>query len=140
MDALAGLLDGPRAQGAFLLRAVFAPPWSMRIADQAPLTLIAVLTGQAWVLPAGGAPVRLGRGDTAVVPGPEPYTVADSPGTPPQVTILPGQICQVPGGGHPDFDLGTRTWGNDPGGRDTLLVGTYAVDGEVGGQIGRAHV
>jgi len=54
------------------------------------------------------------------------------------VTILPGQVCRVPGGGHPNFDLGTRTWGNDPGGRDTLLVGTYGVDGEVGGRLLRA--
>ena len=138
MDALAGLLDGPRAQGAFLLRAVFAPPWSMRIEDRAPLTLVAVLTGQAWIRPDRGEPVRLGPGDTAVARGPEPYVVSDGPGTAPQVVILPGQVCQVPGGGHPDFDLGTRTWGNDPGGRDTLLVGTYGVAGEVGGRLLRA--
>ena len=43
VDALGGLLDGPRARGAFLLRAVFAPPWSMRIEDRAPLTLMALL-------------------------------------------------------------------------------------------------
>lgn len=137
MDALAGLLDGPRAQGAFLLRAVFAPPWSMRIEDRAPLTLVAVLAGEAWIRHGTGT-VRLGAGDTAVAVGPEPYTVSDAPGTPPQVTILPGQVCRAPDGGHPDFDLGTRTWGNDPGGRDTLLVGTYAVDGEVGGRLLRA--
>ncbi len=28
MDALTSLLDGPRARGAFLLRAVLDPPWS----------------------------------------------------------------------------------------------------------------
>src|SRR4029450_6020544 len=28
MDALVGLLDEPRARGAFLLRAVMDPPWS----------------------------------------------------------------------------------------------------------------
>ncbi|HEY6746794.1 MAG TPA: AraC family transcriptional regulator [Mycobacteriales bacterium] len=138
MDALAGLLDGPRAQGAFLLRAVFGPPWSMRIADEAPLTLFAVLSGQAWVRPDGEDWVRLGPGDTAVARGPEPYLVADDPATPPQVTILPGQICRLPDGSHTDFDLGTRTWGNDPAGRDTLLVGTYEGDGEVGGRLLRA--
>ena len=37
MDALANLLDGPRARGAFLLRSVLTPPWSLRIADEAPL-------------------------------------------------------------------------------------------------------
>ena len=138
MDALGGLLDGPRARGAFLLRAVFAPPWSMRIEDQAPLTLMAVLAGEAWVQPAGGDWVRLGPGDTAVAVGPDPYVVADDPGTPPEVRILPGQVCVTPDGEeHPDW-LGTRTWGNDAGGSTTLLVGTYEGDGEVGGRLLRA--
>jgi AraC-like DNA-binding protein len=135
VDALGGLLDGPRARGAFLLRAVFAPPWSMRIEDEAPLTLMAVLAGEAWVHPAGGVWVRLGPGDTAVAVGPDPYVVADDPGTPPEVRILPGQVCVTPDGEeHPDW-LGTRTWGNDAGGSTTLLVGTYEGDGEVGGRL-----
>jgi AraC-like DNA-binding protein len=138
VDALAGLLDGPRAQGAFLLRAVFAPPWSMRIEDEAPLTLVAALAGEAWITHDGADPVRLGPGDAAVAVGPDPYVVSDAPGTAPQLRILPGQECLLPDGTHPDFDLGTRTWGNDPGGRDTLLVGTYAGDGEVGRRLLRA--
>src|SRR5918993_1205993 len=51
MDAVAGLLDGPRARGAFLLRSTLAAPWSMRIADEAPLTFLAVVRGGAAVLP-----------------------------------------------------------------------------------------
>jgi AraC-like DNA-binding protein len=138
MDALGGLLDGPRARGAFLLRAVFAPPWSMRIEDRAPLTLMAVLAGEAWLRPAGAGWGRLGPGDTAVAVGPDPYVVADDPKTPPQVRILPGQVCLTPDGAeHPDW-LGTRTWGNDAGGSTTLLVGTYEGDGEVGGRLLRA--
>jgi AraC-like DNA-binding protein len=138
VDALAGLLDGPRAQGAFLLRAVFAPPWSMRIEDRSPLTIMAVLAGEAWVRPDGGDPVRLAPGDTAVAVGPAPYTVADGPGTAPQVRILPGQVCVTPDGAeHPDW-FGTRTWGNDAAGSTTLLVGTYEGDGEVGGRLLRA--
>jgi hypothetical protein len=82
VDALGGLLDGPRARGAFLLRAVFAPPWSMRIEDEAPLTLMAVLAGEAWVQPAGGDWVRLGPGDTAVAVGPDPYVVGADPAGP----------------------------------------------------------
>jgi AraC-like DNA-binding protein len=138
MDGLGGLLDGPRARGAFLLRAVFAPPWSMRIEDRAPLTLMAVLAGEAWVRAAGAEWVRLGPGDAAVALGPEPYTVADDPRTPPQVRILPGQVCVTPDGAeHPDW-FGTRTWGNDAAGSTTLLVGTYEGDGEVGRRLLRA--
>ena len=39
MDALAGLLDGPRARGAFVLGAIMDPPWSVRIQDRAALTV-----------------------------------------------------------------------------------------------------
>ena len=61
MDAVAGLLDGPRARGAFLLRSSMDPPWSLRIQDEAPLTLVAIVRGEAWVVPDGGEPVRLAR-------------------------------------------------------------------------------
>src|SRR3954463_5414056 len=58
MDAVAGLLDGPRARGAFLLRSSMNPPWSLLIRDEAPLCLVAVVKGHAWVagtlLEAGG--------------------------------------------------------------------------------------
>ena len=50
VDALAGLLDGPRAHGAFLLRAILDAPWGIRIEDEVPLTVVAVARGSAWVL------------------------------------------------------------------------------------------
>ncbi|WP_406067714.1 cupin domain-containing protein [Micromonospora sp. NBC_01638] len=56
MDALAWLLDGPRARGAFLMRSVFDPPWSVRIQDHAPLTLVTMLHAAAWVAPDSAAP------------------------------------------------------------------------------------
>jgi AraC-like DNA-binding protein len=134
MDALAGLLDGPRARGAFLLRSVMSPPWSLRIQDQAPLTLLAMLRGAAWVVPDDGEAVRLRPGEVAIARGPEPYTVADDPATPPQVVIHPGQRCTTPEG--EDLVemmewLGVRTWGNDPDGSAMLLSGTYQLSGEV---------
>jgi AraC-like DNA-binding protein len=133
MDALAGLLDGPRARGAFLLRSVMSPPWSLRIQDRAPLSLLAMLRGQAWVVPDGEA-VRLGPGDVAVVRGPDPYTVADDPATKPQAVVHPGQRCTTPDGEELTETmawLGVRTWGNDPDGEALLLSGTYQLDGEI---------
>jgi len=50
MDAVCSLLQGPRAQGAFLMRSSMDPPWSLRIEDEAPLTLAAVVRGSAWVV------------------------------------------------------------------------------------------
>jgi hypothetical protein len=82
MDALAGLLDGPRARGAFVLRSSMDPPWSLRVQDEAPLTLVAVVRGEAWLVPEGGDPVRLGCGDVAVVRGPDPYVVPTARGGP----------------------------------------------------------
>ncbi|SDZ10175.1 AraC-type DNA-binding protein [Amycolatopsis xylanica] len=131
MDALAGLLDGPRAQGAFLLRSVLNPPWSMRIQDEAPLTVVAVVSGSAWI-----DEVRLSAGDVAIMRGPDPYTVADDPSTPVQVVIHPGQRCATPDGQEVEMrDLGTRTWGNDVDGSTTLLTGTYQMRGEVSARL-----
>jgi hypothetical protein len=50
MDAVAGLLDGPRAREAFLLRSSLDPPWALRIEDGAPLTVVAVVRGTAHLL------------------------------------------------------------------------------------------
>jgi len=133
VDALTGLLDGPRARGAFLLRSIMDPPWSLRIQDKAPLTLVAMVRGEAWVVPDDDAPVRLCPGDVAVLRGPDPYTVADDPATPPQIVIHPGQRCTTPAGEDlaEAMDLGVRTWGNSRHGRAMMLTGTYQMRGAV---------
>ena len=133
MDALAALLAGPRARGAFLLRSVMSPPWSVRVLDQAPLSLVAMARGQAWLMPDDGRPVPVRPGDVAVMRGPAPYTFADDPATPPQVTIHPGGRCRTPDGRDlaQAMDLGVRTWGNDPNGSVVMLIGTYQLHGEV---------
>ena len=80
MDAVAGLLDGPRARGAFLLRSTMDPPWSLRIEDEAPLTLVAIVRGErVRASPTGGEPIWLRAGDVAITRGPDPYLVADAP-------------------------------------------------------------
>lgn len=132
MDTLAGFLDGPRARGAFLRRSVFEPPWSVRLADESPLTLIAIVRGEAWIGADGQPWARLDAGDVAVARGPGHYTVGDSPSTAPQVVIGPGQTCTPVG--DPDAyptDLGVRTWGNDPNGSTTMVCGVYEMQGEV---------
>jgi AraC-like DNA-binding protein len=133
MDAVAGLLDGPRARGAFLLRSLLDPPWSMRIADEAPLCLITVTQGEAWLMPEEGQARQLRSGDIAVIRGPDPYVLADDPGTEPQVVILPGQQCVTPDGRDVQLMswMGVRTWGNSPVGATVMLNGTYELEGEV---------
>ncbi|MDJ0346232.1 AraC family transcriptional regulator [Streptomyces sp. H10-C2] len=133
MDALAGLLDGPRARGAFLLRSILDPPWSLRIEDRAPLTLVSMVRGEAWVLPERGDAVCLRPGDVAVVRGPDPYIVSDTPDTPPQIVIHPGMRSTTPDGEElcEAMDLGVRTWGNSPDGATMMFNGTYQMDGEI---------
>lgn len=127
-----GLLDGPRARGAFLLRSSLTPPWSLRIEDEAPLTVAAIVSGDAWALPDGGEPLALGCGDVAIFRGPDHYTVASHPAVTPQVAILPGQRCVVV---DPDGEAlvdglgyGVRTWGNARDGATVMLTGTYQLD------------
>ena len=137
MDVIAGLLNGPRANGAFLLRSLLTPPWSLRVADEAPLTVVAVVAGSAWVIPEGEAPTALATGDLAILRGPEPYVFADDPRTPPQAMILPGQRCMTPDGKElVDLrDLGVRSWGNNPAGGTVLVNGTYQVLSEICRQL-----
>ncbi|MFC9911347.1 AraC family transcriptional regulator [Streptomyces sp. NPDC127197] len=137
MDALAGLLEGPRARGAFMIRACFDPPWAVRVEDQAPLTVMLMVRGDAWVVPDTGERVRLRAGDLAIARGPDPYTCADDPGTPPQALILPGAECRYPDGTslRGSMDLGVRTWGDRLDGSAVMLIGTYLWQGEISGRL-----
>ncbi|WP_406441518.1 AraC family transcriptional regulator [Streptomyces sp. NBC_01613] len=132
-DPLAGLLEGPRARGAFMIRACFEPPWSVRIEDRAPLTVMLMVRGEAWIMPDNGERVRLRPGDLAIARGPDPYTCADDPGTAPQALILPGAECSYPDGRalNGSMDLGVRTWGDRLDGSAVMLIGTYLWQGEV---------
>lgn len=127
MDSLAGLLDAPRARGAFALRAVMSPPWSLRVLADSPVTLIAGVSGEAWVIPDDGEPIRVGPGDVAVTRAPDHYTVADSPQTAPTVIVHPGQrCCDLEGNSvHDEMTHDVRTWGNDSSGSTVFLVGAY---------------
>jgi AraC-like DNA-binding protein len=132
MDPLAHLLDGPRAHRAFALRVVMAPGWSIEVRDEAPLTIIATMTGSA-VLDDDGRRLALEKGDVALVRGPAPYSVSDDPNRTPDAVIHPGQLCTTPTGEHLDLEMthGVRTWGNSPSGDTSMLIGTYTSDAEV---------
>lgn len=137
MDSIGGILDGPRARGTFVLRSSMCPPWSLRVEDRAPLTILTVARGSAYVVPDAGAVLRLDEGDVALIRGPEPYAVADDPATPPQVIIAPDQSCSEPDGTEIRgmSDMGIRTWGNDPAGETVLLSGTYQLECEVSSRL-----
>jgi AraC-like DNA-binding protein len=141
VDAVAGLLDGPRAREAFVLRTSMNPPWSLRIADQAPLTLVALARGHTWALPDGDVPpCLLQTGDVAIFRGPDAYTLADDPATPVQAIIHPGQRCTTLSGEElaEQWSLGVRSWGNAPAGSTVMLTGTYQLHSDVSQRLLRA--
>jgi AraC-like DNA-binding protein len=134
---MTAMLDGPRARGAFMLRCVMDPPWSLRIQDEAAATVIVVARGVVWIVDEDAEPLRLDQGDLAVVTGPAPYTVADSPGTPPHIVIDPGEHCRTLTGEPLEtaMGLGVRTWGNSATGQTVILTGTYELASQVSGRL-----
>ncbi|MBF6298685.1 AraC family transcriptional regulator [Nocardia amamiensis] len=140
MDALASLLEGPRARGAFVMCSLLDPPWSLRIQDQSPLTVLSMIRGGAWIVTDQGAPRRLGAGDVAIFRGPDPYTVADDPATEPQIVIHPGQVTKTPDGEIlcETLSLGVRQWGTDPEGVTMMVTGTYESAGAASERLLRA--
>jgi len=116
------------------------PPWSLRILSQSPLTLIAGVSGELWITPDDAQALPIGPGDIAIIRAPEHYSVADSPATPPQVIVHPGQHC-CDLQGHSvleEMSHGVRTWGNDPDGPCVFLVGAYEQMSEVSDRLLRA--
>lgn len=135
VDMLEVLLEGPRARGAFLLRSVLDPPWSLRIEDEAALAVVFVTRGDAWLLTDAGERHHLRTGDLAIVRGPGHYTACDDPATQPDIVIGPGGECSSTEDGSPLAEVwgrGVRTWGPGVRGDTVLLTGTYEHAGETG--------
>ncbi len=137
MDSLGGLLDSPRARGAFMMRAILDPPWSVRIVDRAPLCIVALASGTAWVTYDGAEPVPVGEGELAIMRGPDPYVFSDDPATEPQALIHPGGRCETPDGHSlaEEMGLGVRTWGRSGDGAAKMLIGSYEHTGEIGARL-----
>lgn len=109
------------------------PPWGVRIQDRAPVGLVAVLEGGAWIGDDTGASLSPRPGDVAVLRGPAEFVVADGPTTRPQVILHPGLRCTSADGEEiaDGLDLEGRLWGNSLTGSTSLLLGCYQLRGEV---------
>ncbi|GAB2680759.1 AraC family transcriptional regulator [Thalassiella azotivora] len=133
MDVLTSVLDGPRARNAFMLRALLGRTFSVHVEDGCPLEVVTVLAGQAWACPDDGPAVHLSPGDVAVVRSDRPWTLTDSPGREASIVIHPGQRCTTADGRElaDELTLGVRSWGPDPSGTTTVLVGAYSAHRQV---------
>lgn len=127
MDAIANLLEGTRARGAFALRCVMSAPWGLRILAESPATLIAAVRGDLWVAPDEGEPLHIEPGGVAITRAPDHYNVVGALDVKPDIIIHPEQrCCDLEGNSVlEEMTHGVRTWGNDPQGDCIFIVGAY---------------
>lgn len=137
MDALATLLYDSRAHGAMFCRSLMDPPWAIRFANDSPLTLLTMPSGAGWVVPDDGDPVRLDTGAAAIVRGPAPFTVADSPDSAPRVIVLSDDRCDDELGNDltESTRLGHRTWGDRPDAEAVLLTAGYQLREDISAHL-----
>jgi AraC-like DNA-binding protein len=130
VDAVSELLADVRARGAVFRQTIMRPPWALRMASGAPLTLATVLRGHAWIVPDQHEPVPIGVGDIAVVRGDVPYAVADNPATSPSLVVTSADYC--PGAEGIEYTSGpARTCGTPVDGAAVLLSGAFERRGEL---------
>ncbi|TCO62464.1 AraC family transcriptional regulator [Actinocrispum wychmicini] len=82
MDPFDDLLRGVRADGVRFGRTELSPPWTLRFDDEASLTMLTPLRGEA-LLTHGGDEKPVQVGDTVIARGPSPIVVTDKPGAAP---------------------------------------------------------
>lgn len=119
---------------------MLAPPWSLHIQDEAPLTVVSMVRGGAWIMLGENPPRQLCVGDIAIFRGPDHYTIADDPGTAPRIYIHPGNIAKTADGEMlcETLSLGVRQWGTDADGATMMITGTYESAGAASQRLLRA--
>ena len=135
VDALARSSTGRGPDRRSCCKVVLEPPWAMRIEDDAPLSVVAITHGDAWIVHVdSAAPVAARRRRRRDRPRPRPYVVADDPTVEPTIVIDPGGHCRTLDGQQPHrHHVARRAHVGQPRptGPDVMLVGTYQTDGEV---------
>ncbi|WP_280350207.1 AraC family transcriptional regulator [Nocardia abscessus] len=130
MDAVSELLAEVRARGAVFRQSIMRPPWALRMASGAPLTLVTMLRGRAWIVPDQHQAVAIGVGDIAVIRGDVPYTVADHPATTSSLVVTSADYC--PGAEGVERAAGpARTCGTPSEEAAVLVSGAFERRGEL---------
>jgi AraC-like DNA-binding protein len=137
MDAVSELLAEVRARGAVFRQTIMRPPWALRMASGAPLTLATMLRGKAWIVPDQHEPVLIETGDIAVIRGDVPYTVADDPATAPSLLVTSVDYCSATEGVE-HVSGPARTCGAPVDGAAVLLSGAFERRGELSERLLRA--
>jgi AraC-like DNA-binding protein len=129
VDPLSSLLSGVRAEGSVVSHAVLTAPWTIRFADDAPLTMISVLRGGGTLMLPDGTERAVGVGDTAIVSGPAPFHLVDHPTTVHSSHAAYEISCFTTDTECTAQDLGGIRWGTDSEQATALIVGAYRASG-----------
>lgn len=132
-DTLSNLLSRMRPHGALYSASAMNSPWSLRVEERAPLTMLATLTGSAWVRLDDAEPTSLGPGEVVMVNGIRPYVVSERPGAEPRVIIGENDTCSTPHGEtvNEDFDMCRAR----PDSTATLLKCVYQAQGDMADRL-----
>jgi AraC-like DNA-binding protein len=148
VDVLSDLLHRARASNAVVRKTILAPPWSITLADQVPLSAVAALEGSTSIslgatgarpaAAAAAAARTLQPGDIALIKG-GVYTMADDPGTPGQVVIRDGvkHVSRTAAGNGVGVArrIAARTYGDRQPGAVVMLNGIYRLHGSAGDRL-----
>lgn len=130
MDSLSSLFASPTSgAAAFVLRIHMRAPFSIELADGAPLSIVTARRSALHLDHPDGR-VELAPGDLALVRGEQRWRLADAPTSALSAVIHPDQRCETVRGEPVGerWSLGVRTWGNVDQGSDpthVVLTGTY---------------
>jgi AraC-like DNA-binding protein len=131
VDVLADVVRRARATDGVFARSVLRPPWGLRFADAAPLSVEMVIRGHAWLLTDTQIPLQ--AGDLAIIQG--SYVLADDPETEPGAVIYADGF-RAAAGERPTHQPdrwrlpGPRTFG-DPDGPTVIVRSAYQLHGNV---------
>ena len=117
-DILADVVAATRQGSVIYGRNQFHAPWGIGIPAGELASFHVVTAGACWLVPDGGAPIQLTRGDVALVPAGTGHSLMDSPGRP--ARPLPEVI-----GGPMDSTACTKVVIDGPGPVTGLLCGGY---------------
>lgn len=137
MDTLTDVLTHIRSSGALVGRTLANPPWCTTFAEQASLSLVTMLRGEAWIID-GDESHELFPHDIAIVVGPSPFNVTSDPTANPAPMYVQTQtgVCFADDGVHSEsIALGARTCGLQLDADDAMLTGSFTVTGRIADRL-----
>lgn len=95
MDTLSLILNDIRLHGAVFREATLQAPWALKLHTPGLTSFHIVARGEAWLLRAGAAPLKLQTGDIAMLPdGIEHVVQHAAEGAPPALDLMP-ELAQL---------------------------------------------